>query len=382
MQSWCRTWPPNGSSRIRAKQKLSQETQWSLQKFLEPNRKPEVIYTDNSLEFAKACEDLSWNHCTSTPHRSETSGIAERAVCRVKEGTSSVLLQSGLGRYHGMFSYLRNVQVLLSDRKHHVRETFWRTFKRTDHSVWSTHWVLPWERRLRMEESSFGRTITGKAIWRNPIAARLGESFQLGKLLRTSWKRTVLICVCGWHKTGWKETKSWSDVESTQQRSWFGRTNIFPGSCLLGMHSMTMPKKQRYCGQLQNHVWITNFRRRNWQPSYSENFRISWSRHGGPCQEMCGTILWVSKHDDSTTLQSICSMHRWPPLQRRRNEICWRFFTSMLSNCFEMLFLGTFWKTWYSMVSKQICTIDYEMDQSLWQTLESNYILHSSDMCI
>ena len=60
-----------------------------------PNRKPEVIYTDNSLEFGKACEDLSWNHCTSTPHRSETNGVAERAVRRVKEGTSAVLLQSG-----------------------------------------------------------------------------------------------------------------------------------------------------------------------------------------------------------------------------------------------------------------------------------------------
>ena len=58
----------------------SQETQRRLQKFLEPNRKPKVIYTDNSLEFGEACEDLSWNHCTSTPHRSETNGIAERAV--------------------------------------------------------------------------------------------------------------------------------------------------------------------------------------------------------------------------------------------------------------------------------------------------------------
>ena len=55
-----------------------------------------VIYTDNSLEFGKACEDLSWNHCSSTPHRSETNGIAERAVRRVNEGTSAVLLQSGL----------------------------------------------------------------------------------------------------------------------------------------------------------------------------------------------------------------------------------------------------------------------------------------------
>ena len=41
------------------KTKTSQETQRSLQKFLEPDRKPKVIYTDNSLEFGKACEDLS-----------------------------------------------------------------------------------------------------------------------------------------------------------------------------------------------------------------------------------------------------------------------------------------------------------------------------------
>ena len=54
------------------KTKTSQETQRSLQKFLEPERKPTVMYTDNSLEFGKVCEDLYWNHCTSTPHRSET----------------------------------------------------------------------------------------------------------------------------------------------------------------------------------------------------------------------------------------------------------------------------------------------------------------------
>ena len=78
------------------KNKTSQGTQRSLHKFLEPERKPKVIYTDNPLEFGKACEDLSWNHCTSTLHRSETNGIAERVVRRVKEGTAAVLLQSGL----------------------------------------------------------------------------------------------------------------------------------------------------------------------------------------------------------------------------------------------------------------------------------------------
>ena len=101
---------------------FSQESQRSLQKFLEPERKPKVIYTDNSLEFGKACEDLSWNLCTSSPHRSETNGIAERAVRRVKEGTSAVLLQSLLDEKwwtDSMECYtdMRNVQDLLSDGK-------------------------------------------------------------------------------------------------------------------------------------------------------------------------------------------------------------------------------------------------------------------------
>ena len=63
---------------------------------MEPDRKPKVIYTDNTLEFGKACEDLSWNHCMSTPHRSQTNGIAERSVRRIKKGTSAVLLESGV----------------------------------------------------------------------------------------------------------------------------------------------------------------------------------------------------------------------------------------------------------------------------------------------
>ena len=78
------------------KTKTSQETQRSFQKFWESDRKPQVIYTHNSLEFGKVCEDLSW-HCTSTPHKSETNGIAERAVRRVKERylCSIVAIRSG-----------------------------------------------------------------------------------------------------------------------------------------------------------------------------------------------------------------------------------------------------------------------------------------------
>ena len=116
------------------KTKTSQETQRSLQKFLGPERKPKVIYTDSSLEFGKACEDLSWNHCTSTPHRSETNGIAERAVRRVKEGTSAVLLQSGLNESWWAdsmecFTYLRKVTDLLSDGKTPYERRFGQPFQ-------------------------------------------------------------------------------------------------------------------------------------------------------------------------------------------------------------------------------------------------------------
>ena len=97
------------------------------------------------MEFGKACEDLSWNHCTSTPYRSETNEIVERAVRRVKEGTSAVLLQSGLNEKWladpmKWYTYLRNVTVLLSDA---LWKTFWEAIWRTCYSFWFTSWVSP-----------------------------------------------------------------------------------------------------------------------------------------------------------------------------------------------------------------------------------------------
>ena len=113
----------------------------SLQKFLEPDRNLKVIYTDSALEFGKACEDLSWNHCTSTPHRSETNGIAERAVRRVKEGTSAVLLQSGLHEswwadFMECYTYLRNVTDLVSDGKTPYERRFGQPFEGPIISIW------------------------------------------------------------------------------------------------------------------------------------------------------------------------------------------------------------------------------------------------------
>ena len=102
-------------------------------KFLEPERGPRVICIDNSLEFGKVREDFSWNHCTSTPHRSVTNGISERAVRRVKEGTSAVLLLSGLNESWWAdslecYTYLLNVTNLLFDGKTLYKRRFGQPF--------------------------------------------------------------------------------------------------------------------------------------------------------------------------------------------------------------------------------------------------------------
>ena len=67
-----------------------------FQRFLGPQIKAKHVYTDDSKEFKKVLEDLQTSHDTSTPHHSESNGVAERAVRKVKEGTQVALLQSGL----------------------------------------------------------------------------------------------------------------------------------------------------------------------------------------------------------------------------------------------------------------------------------------------
>ena len=67
-------------------------------------------------------------------HRSETNGITERAVRRVKEGTSAVLLQSGLDEKWWSdsmecYCYLRNVQDLLENGKTPYQRRFGESFK-------------------------------------------------------------------------------------------------------------------------------------------------------------------------------------------------------------------------------------------------------------
>ena len=85
----------------------------------------------NSLEFGKACEDLSWNHCTLTPHRSEINGIAERAVCRLKAGTFAEMLQLCLDEKWRADS----IGMLHLSAKRHRSIIWW------EDALWKTFWT-------------------------------------------------------------------------------------------------------------------------------------------------------------------------------------------------------------------------------------------------
>ena len=188
---------------IRAKPRLHRKRKKSLQKFLEPSEKPKLIYTGNSLEFGNSFEDFSWNHRTSTPHRSETNGIAERAVRRVKEGPSEVLLQSGLKERcwadsMACYCYLRNVQDLLADWKTAYDRRFEEPFKRANNCFWSHGW---------MSSDFSARSIKTSSIWqenstsdlsgmwadRGAILERGCFDSRLGKIWKSWTHRTFIL---------------------------------------------------------------------------------------------------------------------------------------------------------------------------------------------
>lgn len=78
------------------KTKTADECLINLKNCVGPQCEPQHVYSDNSKELIKAQKDLKWRHDTSTPHRSDSNGVAERSVRKVKEGTACALVQSGL----------------------------------------------------------------------------------------------------------------------------------------------------------------------------------------------------------------------------------------------------------------------------------------------
>ena len=75
------------------------------------------------MKFGRACEILARNHRTSTPHRSETHGVAERNVRRGKEGLT-----------------LWNA-VAICEMSKTSWQKIWRTIQRANDIFWSDDYL-------------------------------------------------------------------------------------------------------------------------------------------------------------------------------------------------------------------------------------------------
>ena len=113
----------------------------------------------------KSCEDLSCNHRTSIPRRSETNGIAERAVRRVKEGTFCIAaIRIGwkmVGCFNEMLLLSATCPTPLGSRGNSANNSFW-----------SNGWISP---------DFSKRSIKASSIWRESFSGVQRSRVECGK---------------------------------------------------------------------------------------------------------------------------------------------------------------------------------------------------------
>jgi len=116
------------------KTKSADDAKSSIKRFLGPQQSAKHAYSDNFKELIKAFKDLQIDHDTSTPNRSETNGVVERAVRRVKEGASAALVQPGLSEDWWdvavtCYCFLRVINDLLVEDKTSWEKRFGEVFQ-------------------------------------------------------------------------------------------------------------------------------------------------------------------------------------------------------------------------------------------------------------
>ena len=177
----------------------------------------------------------------------------------------------------------------------------------------------------------------GKAIWEHPIETWLGENSKLWMSLCTSWKRVILFCVCGWHKklAGKKQNLDpmWKLLNKEVD---LGEPTSFLDHVYLGCtqrqceinkdivdNYRTMFESRISAGGVEKLPFPQNLRILHGLMTLLVMQRSVWN----------DIVSWQTRRINNSTKH----LHhaRWPPLQRRRNEVCWRIVTCMLSNCSE-----------------------------------------------
>ena len=201
--------------------------------------------------------------------------------------------------------------------------------------------------------------------------------------LCTLWKKIILICVCGWHKIGWKETKSWSDVETTQQVD-FGESTSFLDHVYLGC-------TQRQCEISKDIVndYRTMFESRISEGGveklpFPQNLDISsWSYdmvgHAKKCVERYCELAKKTTQQLYKVPTPCIDDHHFKEEETtyvgELSQVC----SQIVLKCFFLARIGRPDILWS--VNKLARSIT-KIDQSLWQTPESIEFIFSSYMWI
>ena len=248
-----------------------------------------------------------------------------------------------------------------------------QTFGFVHHDKWPKSWSSMEDPVVPVERNLYGHPLAG------PLWERQFEKI----LLKHGWEK-IPNCECLFvhrekglflsvyvddKKLGCKETKSWSDVETTQQRSRFVRNQHL--SCIM----YTWDALKRQC-EISKDI-VDNYRAmfesrvsagETEKLSYFENFCISsWSYdmegHAKKCVERYCELANKSTQQLYKISTPCIDDHHFKEEEMKSvgelSQVCSQI-------VLKMLILGTYWTTLYSTVSEQTCTIDYEMEQSLW----------------
>ena len=82
---------------------------------------------------------------------------------------------------------------------------------------WHKSWSSMEDPVVPLERNLYGHPLAGllweRQFWEHPIETWLGQNSKLGMSLCTPWSRIILICVCGWYQSGWKNNPMWKEFD-------------------------------------------------------------------------------------------------------------------------------------------------------------------------
>ena len=182
-QSWCRTWPPNGSSRIRAKQKLLRKNKgaWKSSWSQMGSLKSFTLTIPRSLArlvkiFLGIIEPQ--DHTDQKQMGLLREQYAEWKKVPLLYCCNRVWMKMGGQILWNVTPIFETSRIYYLIRRA-LWKTFWATIQRTDYSIRFTGWVLPyfWERPVK-----------NPSIWKESL----------------TWIVPRIRSVRGWNLEGWR----------------------------------------------------------------------------------------------------------------------------------------------------------------------------------